>query len=395
MPSFIGRTSITAPSTLVLPSCSQADRLPITRLAKVYIEPTSRCNLTCRTCLRTAWEESIGDMAADTFAHVLEAVRACDPTPSVFFGGFGEPLAHPSIVSMVAAARETGAEVEMITNGTMLTARRAKALIDAGLTRLWVSLDGATPASYTDVRLGAALPVVLRHLARFRDLAARSSSPPELCIAFVAMRRNLGDLPALLALAKELGAARFMVTNVLPHSEGMQREMLFSRALSNDSDLPLPEIPGLFLPRLDDDPAVAAVLKAAVAVGWRGTSGDARVTARRNWCPFIEAGSVAVGWDGGVSPCLPLLHTSPDYLHGYRRLNRRQVIAAVGARDLLDIWSDPAYVAFRQRVREFDFAPCTICDGCPISETNETDCYGSEFPACGGCLWAQGIVQCP
>jgi hypothetical protein len=23
------------------------------------------------------------------------------------------------------------------------------------------------------------------------------------------------------------------------------------------------------------------------------------------------------------------------------------------------------------------------------------DCYGNAFPACGGCLWAQGIIQCP
>ena len=27
-------------------------RRPATMLAKVYIEPTSRCNLSCRTCLR-------------------------------------------------------------------------------------------------------------------------------------------------------------------------------------------------------------------------------------------------------------------------------------------------------------------------------------------------------
>ena len=31
---------------------------PITQLAKVYIEPTSRCNLTCLICIRNAWEES-------------------------------------------------------------------------------------------------------------------------------------------------------------------------------------------------------------------------------------------------------------------------------------------------------------------------------------------------
>lgn len=33
--------------------------------------------------------------------------------------------------------------------------------------------------------------------------------------------------------------------------------------------------------------------------------------------------------------------------------------------------------------------------GCEMSEANEEDCLGNTFPACGGCLWAQGIIQCP
>jgi hypothetical protein len=46
-------------------------------------------------------------------------------------------------------------------------------------------------------------------------------------------------------------------------------------------------------------------------------------------------------------------------------------------------------------VLNFEFSPCTLCDGCILSEKNEEDCYGNAFPTCGGCLWAQGIVQCP
>ena len=64
-------------------------------------------------------------------------------------------------------------------------------------------------------------------------------------------------------------------------------------------------------------------------------------------------------------------------------------------RPLVDLWRGPEYVAFRAKVQAFDFAPCTICDGCALSETNEEDCYGNGFPTCGGCLWAQGYVQCP
>ena len=54
-----------------------------------------------------------------------------------------------------------------------------------------------------------------------------------------------------------------------------------------------------------------------------------------------------------------------------------------------------AYEAFRSKVREFHFSPCTICGHCSHVEGNEEDCYGNAFPTCGGCLWAEGLIQCP
>jgi hypothetical protein len=63
--------------------------------------------------------------------------------------------------------------------------------------------------------------------------------------------------------------------------------------------------------------------------------------------------------------------------------------------DLLDIWKDPQYVELRQRLQSFEFSPCTDCNCCELPEENREDCLGNTFPACGGCLWAQGLIQCP
>ena len=111
---------------------------------------------------------------------------------------------------MVAAAKALGCPVELITNGILLTEQTSRQLIAAGLDRLWVSLDGARPESYADVRLGAALPVVLANVSRFSD----SRPPlrprrPEIGVAFVAMRRNIADLPRLIGMSRGLGASRF------------------------------------------------------------------------------------------------------------------------------------------------------------------------------------------
>jgi hypothetical protein len=52
-------------------------------------------------------------------------------------------------------------------------------------------------------------------------------------------------------------------------------------------------------------------------------------------------------------------------------------------------------LAYLDRVKTFNFSPCHVCGGCSLLEKNEEDCYGHVFPACGACLWAQGIIPCP
>jgi hypothetical protein len=116
---------------------------PLGHLAKVYVEPTNACNLDCVTCFRNAWESPLGRMSEETFAAVMAGVAAIDPPPTVYFGGIGEPLAHHRTLAWIAQAKQLGARVELITNGTLLTAATSQALIDAGLDLLWVSIDGA------------------------------------------------------------------------------------------------------------------------------------------------------------------------------------------------------------------------------------------------------------
>ena len=99
----------------------------VTQLAKVYIEPTNRCNLACRTCMRNSWDVKMGQMREAIFSRIIAGLRAISPTPSVFFGGLGEPLAHPRTIEMIARVKALGSTTEIITNGTLLDETRARA----------------------------------------------------------------------------------------------------------------------------------------------------------------------------------------------------------------------------------------------------------------------------
>jgi MoaA/NifB/PqqE/SkfB family radical SAM enzyme len=364
-------------------------------LAKVYVEPTNRCNLECRTCIRHGWDEPLGQMIETTFAQIMAGLRAFSPPPAAFFGGFGEPLAHPGITEMVAQAKALGGPVELITNGTLLTQDLSQRLIAAGLDLLWVSLDGATPESYTDVRLGAALPQVLANLAAFRDARGSASdrAVPQIGIAFVMMKRNVADLPAVLRLGERLGATRFVVSNLLPYTKAMCAEALYPRVLT--SRLYGSSERRLELPALDSNQITYQTWRDVMRGGLRISLAGGDLADARNRCPFVERGVTAIAWDGSVSPCLPLLHSHVSYLGGQDRVSRRYVVGRVTERGLRDVWTAPDYVAFRQRVQGFAFSPCTACGGCNLSETNHEDCYDNPFPTCGGCLWAQGMIHCP
>ncbi|MBP7675609.1 MAG: SPASM domain-containing protein [Thermoanaerobaculia bacterium] len=370
-------------------------RRPVSNLARVYVEPTNACNLTCSTCVRNVWSAESGFMTEETFDALLRGLAAFPRPPVLFFGGFGEPLAHPRILPMLEEARSAGAEVELITNGILLGDEVRRALVSLGLRRLWVSIDGATPAAYRDVRIGDALPEILANLAAFRALREASRGRgPRLGLVFVAMRRNVGQLPDVVKLGRAAGMDRLLVTNVLAYTDDLKDETLYDEGLAPGDGDSL-ERPAILLPRLEPSGAVREALAAVVDGGPVDLRPRLSAVRGRNFCPFVERGTTSVRWDGTVSPCLALLYEHAFWLGGRLRRSYPLAVGNVRERSLADVWADPAYVELRRRVQAFDFSPCSSCNTCEMADDNSRDCSGSPLPACGGCLWAQGLIQCP
>ncbi len=371
---------------------------PVTHLTKIYVEPTVACNLECLTCFRNAWTESNGRMSDQTFEAILTGLQALDPIPAVYFGGIGEPLAHSRTIEWIARAKQAGASrVELITNGTLLNEARSRQLIDAGLDMLWVSLDGATPESYADVRLGAELHQVVKNMRALDRLRKAGHFPkPDIGVAFVAMKRNIDQLPEVIRLGRSFRARDFSVSNLLPATQEMCAERLYNRVLMDGAYLDRSRhVPRLNLPKMEINETTRQALFAAF------TSGCNITYAGNNWggandvCGFVESGTMSIAWDGCAAPCWALMHTHHTFLKDRPTTNHRHVIGSVAEKSLLELWLDPEYVAYRERLHNFSFAPCTFCGGCELADGNLEDCFENPAPVCGVCLWAQGIIQCP
>ncbi len=369
---------------------------PIEKIARVNIEPTNRCNLDCSTCMRHVWDEELGVLDSNLFGQIISGLTECEPLPTIFMGGFGEPLSHPEILPMISMAKKNNFRVELITNGVLLDENISRGIIEYGLDRLWVSIDGATPGSYEDVRLGDNLPRVITNLQRLHELKeSMAKKIPSLSVAFVAMRKNIHDLPAVIELGKSLDADRFSISNVLPHTPELVDQILYGRSLDDLERHDFQWDSEISFPRIDLDPLVKNVLGRLQDDQNYSKSTSQSRTRREHRCPFITDGSISIRWDGAVSPCLPLMHSHVSYLGETFRTSKAYVLGSIQNQSLLEVWNLPEYIRLRERLRIFDFSPCVLCNSCEMAENNQEDCFGNIHPTCGGCLWAQGFIQCP
>ena len=371
----------------------------INTLKRIYVEVTNKCNLNCSTCMRNVWEVKYGHMSSETFERILSAFDHLPDKPELFIGGYGEPFSHPNILSFIEHAKKHGHRVSLITNGILLTEAVSGALIDLNLDMLWVSLDGASSECYTDVRLGDSLPVVLENLVRLQSMKYQRfglsiwSGYPKLGIAFVAMQRNIHELGDVIRLGSRLGAMEFSVSNVLAHDDSLLKEILYSCSLDLLAGQQIR--PTVHLPMMDVQSKTLKAMGEVMKDLNQLELTESMLNRNTDQCPFIERGSLAVRWDGKVSPCLPLLYTHHYYLGDRDRTSREYFVGDVHESDLLSIWNAKDYCELRKRLQGFDFSPCTVCNSCEMANENMEDCFGNIQPACGGCLWAQGLIRCP
>lgn len=360
-------------------------------LARVYIEPTSRCNLACHTCVQRGWGEPPGDMGREVFDKLLAGLRVFPHLESAMLGGFGEPTAHPDILRMIAGLKGLGLGVEMVSNGTLLDEKLSAGLAAAGLDRLWVSFDGADTGNYEQVREGAKFKAVLENVKRL-TAAGRVKAG----MAFVVTKTNVADLPKLGDLARAAGVDRVTVSNVIPYTAEMEKQMLCGLAISLGTFSTVEGRVNIDLPRLDISVETReALLKTLGGSENISLMGNA-LAAAKDECRFVRERCAFIRWDGKVAPCMALLHDHQIHFRGGVRKNKAHAFGDIAAQGLAEIWNSAGYADFRNKVLKFDFSPCQVCGVCNYAETNAEDCGGNLHPAaCGGCLWGQGVIQCP
>lgn len=329
-------------------------------IRKLYIEPTSACNLHCSMCFRHNWfDETVGSMSAAVVREVLELPTLLPSLESVMFSGMGEPLLHPALSTMIRAFAAQGIKTELLTNGTLLTAEKSAELLDSGLSGLWMSVDGFNRESYEKVHIGSQFDLISEHLATFDSLRGDC----KLGFTFVITAESIGQLPKLNAFADRYHADAINLSYAVPCAPVTEENACY-----------------------DAGYRIGKQERSDMQTSWKR---------QRDLCPFVSEGGCFLKWNGDVCPCMQLLHSSYSYFFEEKRKIIGKSYGNLTQCGLQEIWNSSDYAQFRQRVRDFEFSDCTICMGCEDRLENRTDCMYNPFPTCGACLWAQGIGRCP
>ena len=188
--------------------------------SKLFVEVTTRCNLTCGMCVKQNGSGGIpeGIMSAHTFEAL---VPAFPHLASLVLNGIGEPLLHPQLEAFIARAKSLmpgHAWVGFQSNGMALSDQRAAALVDAGLDRICLSLDTVSDDSFRAIRSGGEMMGIVAALSNLnRAKERRRGHDLKIGIEFVLMRNNLAELPEVVRWAGRKGVDFAIVTQLLPY----------------------------------------------------------------------------------------------------------------------------------------------------------------------------------
>lgn len=326
----------------------------------LWIELTSRCPFDCIFCTRASLRGAGEHLDLELYKRLIGEL---DRPQILRLNYAGESGHYPHLVEAVALAAATGAQVELVSALASLKPERLEAALDAGLSRLTVSLHTLDSDRYDAIYRFSRLSAMHERLQQVLDWRARNEGPFVVDLAFVAMERNLDELPAIAELAAELGIGVLAVHpligrdplplgSAVEHGEDGKLTAAFSTRLHHmlaQARERAPEL-AIQLSSYELNPA-AALATHPQPWPWALPAG-----ARIDGCDQSPFETTHILADGRIVVCEVTEQLSMGNLH---------------QSSLHEIWHSAAYQAFRQR-----------------------HVAGSE-PACRGCVYKRALLDQP
>ncbi|MDD5652589.1 MAG: radical SAM protein [Candidatus Omnitrophica bacterium] len=211
--------------------------LPVILFSKpilIYAEISTKCNLQCRMCGRSYYKLAASDEGFMTRKVFKRLSRLFSPDTKLALFGRGETLLHPDFIRFLKIAAKKKARVTFNTNGLLLNARIAEAMVKYNQAEITFSCSAGTRQTYQKIHGTDGWEKLWGNIARLNEMKAKYNpiknsddlqlAPPVIFIEFVAHASNLAELPILLEKAYAHHVRGITITNLVAHTPEMEKE---------------------------------------------------------------------------------------------------------------------------------------------------------------------------
>ena len=319
----------------------------------LYLETTNRCNLLCVTCPRTYEQlEPEADMPWSLFTSLIDQYPHI---ARVVLHGIGEPMLVKDLAQRVAYLKARNIYTLFNTNGTLLTEANGRALIDAGLDELRVSLDAAESEVYQMVRGKDFFAKIVENVKHFTRLQRELSAPkPRVSLWLTGLRETVDQLPNFVRLAHEVGVPEVYLQRLV-FFEGPANEASLARAESALFEHTTAREDAL----IHEAERIAAELGVTFSASGAVDPGESIRMQRTDnpWSLCRRPWSLMyITANGRVLPCC----IAPFSMKGYGSFTLGDATQA----SLREIWNGPEYQRFRAGL--LTSAPPPACANCGL-----------------------------
>jgi tungsten cofactor oxidoreducase radical SAM maturase len=344
-------------------------------LKKLYLELTDKCNLNCKMCYRKSWQQDFCDMKEELLKKLSDELKLQGELKEIVIGGIGEPTYSEHFKKAIMLFKDY--KLTVTTNGTLIDDHLSEHLVKY-VDVVTISIDGLHEM-YNEIR-GTDLEMVMNNIKTLNRVKRKHfSKTPVIEVQFVLSSENVGELFKVMDLARELGADKFIISNVIPQGEENKNTILYSRYENKNMKSLFEKLAAYSMHKGINVDLPNCELK----------------TLRR--CDFIEGSAVFICACGDVAPCYRFSHNYTEYVFGRKKEVCRFSFGNIEYDTLMNIWNSKNYLDFRKRILHNRYPSCTDCDfveGCTYVNSAEIDCYALS-PSCGDCLWNRKLIQCP
>ena len=158
--------------------------------------------------------------------------------------GWGEPLCHPNFKEFIEVIGDIKEKNDLAsgkknipyikpftnftTNGYLMNEDLINSIIRSRIDEIVFSIDSPNADNYNFIRKGSSFERVIANLRKLQECRISSNqSSPAITIEFVAMRRNIEELPDMIRFVSDLNVKRMIVTSLVVATEGLEQESLY------------------------------------------------------------------------------------------------------------------------------------------------------------------------